>query len=174
MNQEQSQPSDIGHLPTMPAKLFREKNEQQAIYRKTLVAAFSSQELPADECIEDIFAGGDGWGRYRESSMATQDSLTNDEHDTSDVEHLQVPGKSRNAQRGQSSDLRYGTRGGRAVNSDKSQSNGSDSRRVTPENTTPSNSSDDRKHNAKRQPNEVSEIDVREDLRSWEIRAPID
>jgi hypothetical protein len=34
------------------------------MYRRTLAAYWSAQpgELKADECIEDIFAGGDGWG----------------------------------------------------------------------------------------------------------------
>ena len=34
------------------------------MYRRNLSAAWTSQpgELKADECIEDIFAGGDGWG----------------------------------------------------------------------------------------------------------------
>ena len=35
------------------------------MYRRTLAAYWSSQpgELKADECIEDIFSGGDGWGK---------------------------------------------------------------------------------------------------------------
>jgi hypothetical protein len=34
------------------------------MYRRTLAAYWSAQpgELKADECIEDIFSGGDGWG----------------------------------------------------------------------------------------------------------------
>lgn len=34
------------------------------MYRRTLAAYWSAQpgELKADECIEDIFGGGDGWG----------------------------------------------------------------------------------------------------------------
>ncbi|CZT16690.1 uncharacterized protein RCC_02525 [Ramularia collo-cygni] len=43
----------------------KEVGEMQDMYRKTLSAFWSSQpgELKADECIEDIFAGGDGWGK---------------------------------------------------------------------------------------------------------------
>lgn len=42
----------------------RETGELQDMYRRTLAAYWSAQpgELKADECIEDIFAGGDGWG----------------------------------------------------------------------------------------------------------------
>ena len=40
-----------------------EARELQDMYRRTLAASFAAQagELPADECIESIFAGGDGW-----------------------------------------------------------------------------------------------------------------
>jgi hypothetical protein len=43
----------------------RETGEMQDMYRRTLAAHLSSQpgELRADECIEDIFSGGDGWGK---------------------------------------------------------------------------------------------------------------
>ena len=42
----------------------REAGELQDMYWRTLAAYWSAQpgELKADECIEDIFAGGDGWG----------------------------------------------------------------------------------------------------------------
>jgi hypothetical protein len=41
----------------------REHGELQDMYRRTLAASWVAQadELPADECIEDLFAGGDGW-----------------------------------------------------------------------------------------------------------------
>lgn len=42
----------------------RETGELQDMYRKSLAAYWAAQagELPADECIEDLFSGGDGWG----------------------------------------------------------------------------------------------------------------
>lgn len=41
----------------------REARELQDMYRRTLAASWMCQAgaLPADQCIEDIFAGGDGW-----------------------------------------------------------------------------------------------------------------
>jgi hypothetical protein len=41
----------------------RENGELQDMYRRSLAASAGIQtgELPADKCIEDIFAGGDGW-----------------------------------------------------------------------------------------------------------------
>jgi hypothetical protein len=49
--------------PSLSSK-SREAGELQDMYRRTLAAYWSAQpgELKADECIEDIFAGGDGWG----------------------------------------------------------------------------------------------------------------
>jgi hypothetical protein len=49
--------------PSLNSK-SREAGELQDMYRRTLAAYWSAQpgELKADECIEDIFAGGDGWG----------------------------------------------------------------------------------------------------------------
>lgn len=50
-------------MPSLNMK-SRETGELQDMYRRTLAAFWSAQpgELKADECIEDIFAGGDGWG----------------------------------------------------------------------------------------------------------------
>lgn len=44
----------------------REMGEMQDMYRRTLAAYWASQpgELKADECVEDIFSGGDGWGKH--------------------------------------------------------------------------------------------------------------
>lgn len=49
--------------PSLNAK-SRETGELQDMYRRTLAAYWAAQpgELKADECIEDIFSGGDGWG----------------------------------------------------------------------------------------------------------------
>jgi hypothetical protein len=48
-------------LPTMSKS--RDHSELQDMYRRALAASWACQpgELPADQCIEDIFSGGDGW-----------------------------------------------------------------------------------------------------------------
>lgn len=51
-----------GKQPTGPSA---ELNELQDMYRLALAASWAcggSGELAADKCVEDIFAGGDGWG----------------------------------------------------------------------------------------------------------------
>jgi len=53
-------------------KSSRESGQMQDMYRRTLSAYWSAQpgDLKADECIEDIFAGGDGWGDKNRPTFA--------------------------------------------------------------------------------------------------------
>jgi hypothetical protein len=57
---------DGGGGTSLPPALSksRETSELQDMYRRALAASWACPhgELPADECIEDIFAGGDGFG----------------------------------------------------------------------------------------------------------------
>jgi len=59
---EQRDLDDTRNLTTLNSK-SREAGAAQDMYRRTLAASWQLQagELNADECIEDIFAGGDGW-----------------------------------------------------------------------------------------------------------------
>lgn len=71
-----------GGQDTLPNLSIRNKElgEMQDMYRRTLAAFWASQpgELKADECIEDIFAGGDGWGsRFHEASTNNNNASRN-------------------------------------------------------------------------------------------------
>ncbi|KAH6651883.1 N-terminal C2 in EEIG1 and EHBP1 proteins-domain-containing protein [Truncatella angustata] len=59
----------------------REASELQDMYRRALAASWSCQagELPADECIEDIFSGGDGW-KDPNNSRRKKKNNDNDRH----------------------------------------------------------------------------------------------
>ncbi len=48
-------------MPTISKS--RDHGELQDMYRRALAASWAAQldELPADQCLEDIFNGGDGW-----------------------------------------------------------------------------------------------------------------
>ncbi|KAK2060942.1 hypothetical protein LY76DRAFT_624921 [Colletotrichum caudatum] len=63
---ESVEQDDAGQLPTMAKS--RDASEVQDMYRRALAASWSCQpgELPADQCIEDIFSGGDGWRTGRQ------------------------------------------------------------------------------------------------------------
>ncbi|KAI1101516.1 N-terminal C2 in EEIG1 and EHBP1 proteins-domain-containing protein [Jackrogersella minutella] len=87
----------------------RDASELQDMYRRALAASWACQpgELPADECIEDIFSGGDGWSdttrpgakpspttRRRSSrrSVDSGDSNTNSNSGGSAASGDEVPG----------------------------------------------------------------------------------
>ncbi|KAK0749397.1 N-terminal C2 in EEIG1 and EHBP1 proteins-domain-containing protein [Schizothecium vesticola] len=55
-------PPTTAHVPSISHKT-RDVAELQDMYRRALAASWASPpgELPADQCIEDIFAGGDGF-----------------------------------------------------------------------------------------------------------------
>ena len=59
-----------------------ENRELQDTYRRTLAASFAAQagELPADECIESIFAGGDGWRDKHEENSIPADERNERQH----------------------------------------------------------------------------------------------
>ncbi|KAI1771689.1 N-terminal C2 in EEIG1 and EHBP1 proteins-domain-containing protein [Hypoxylon cercidicola] len=54
----------------------RDASELQDMYRRSLAASWACQpgELPADECIEDIFSGGDGWSDNTRPTKASRRS----------------------------------------------------------------------------------------------------
>ncbi|KAK5656225.1 hypothetical protein OQA88_4986 [Cercophora sp. LCS_1] len=69
------------HVPSVSNK-SRDVSELQDMYRRALAASWASQpgELPADQCIEDIFAGGDG---FRSSSNGTSHAHSQSRHHAS-------------------------------------------------------------------------------------------
>ena len=62
MTAEQADGDEGNNVPSMSYNA-RESGKLQDMYRGTLAASWLAQdgELPADKCIENIFAGGDGW-----------------------------------------------------------------------------------------------------------------
>lgn len=68
----------------------REMGEMQDMYRRTLAAFWAAQpgELKADECIENIFDGGDGWGKHGRPQTGSHEgsgaSTPNPEHSGGD------------------------------------------------------------------------------------------
>lgn len=64
-------------MPSLSTK-SREHGELQDMYRRTLAASWAAApgEPRADDCIEDIFAGGDGWGGARPHTSNTNSRAT--------------------------------------------------------------------------------------------------
>lgn len=78
-DQQQLQKKDLDILSI--ASRSRELGAKQDMYRCTLAASWQLQagELNAEECIEDIFAGGDGWvsnGSYLSPTSESDSKLT--------------------------------------------------------------------------------------------------
>ncbi|KAH0560096.1 hypothetical protein GP486_003377, partial [Trichoglossum hirsutum] len=88
---EQGDHDDSNYIASLASK-SREIGEMQDMYRRTLAASWAGQagDLPADECIENIFAGGDGWGDKKatgkDSQEKQQDGGDEDSGWLSDVE----------------------------------------------------------------------------------------
>ncbi|KFH43307.1 hypothetical protein ACRE_059410 [Hapsidospora chrysogenum ATCC 11550] len=70
---EQQQVEDDGGPVPNISKYPRDTTELQDLYRRTLAASWSRLpgEPSADECIEDIFAGGSGWATHHDSRDIT-------------------------------------------------------------------------------------------------------
>ncbi|KEQ73372.1 hypothetical protein M436DRAFT_46564 [Aureobasidium namibiae CBS 147.97] len=74
MSQEVAEVAEEGsNIPSLSNK-SRENGELQDMYRRTLAASWVAQpgELRADDCIKDIFAGGDGWGSHLDHVQRSQ------------------------------------------------------------------------------------------------------
>ena len=165
MTSEQGDGEDGSNMPSMSSKA-QEIGKLQDMYRQNLAASWAVQagELPPDKCIEDIFAGGDGWGDWN-ASMLTG----NTKDDDSDVDrgggsargHHQRSSSGSTLKPSQRHHVKQDSGGPPAVVSGRTsieqqvQANGGMKKLVTT-----------RKF-------EIDEFAEREDLRSWEIAAPV-
>ncbi|KAL9596619.1 MAG: hypothetical protein Q9179_004558 [Wetmoreana sp. 5 TL-2023] len=172
---DQGQGDDYSHMPSMSRKT-REVGKLQDMYRRTLAASWAAQdgELPADECIEDIFSGGDGWGgALKESKKAAQRSSDSMDGHESDSDRRTLKAHHRNTSRSHAKHTSNKSKGhGRTSSrSNNSSDNSGVSGRASIEQQVQSSSTDTSAYNW-RQADELDEFTVREDLRSWEISAP--
>ncbi|EME49806.1 hypothetical protein DOTSEDRAFT_40956 [Dothistroma septosporum NZE10] len=127
---------DAAALPNF-STTNKELGEMQDMYRRTLAAYWASQpgELRADECIEDIFGGGDGWGKggrpasHEQSQPGSGSSTPNEPEMSRDSSTTKI-----------SSDGRRNFKGHH-----------------------------DRKGRQRKNAGELEELDVRDDLVSWQV-----
>ncbi|KAI9869885.1 MAG: hypothetical protein M1830_004968, partial [Pleopsidium flavum] len=172
MASEQGEPDDLGHLPSMSSK-SRELGELQDMYRRALTASWAAQagELPADECIEDIFAGGDGWSKKKTHNMPAARPKPEDDGSgsVSDSETIKLHQHKRSPSGFGRHVLNKSGSHGRSVNKGDrgtdDMASGQGRGRTEPQrqqNKVEKQQSDGHMH-------EVDELDIREDLRSWQI-----
>lgn len=177
MTSEQGDLDDLGHMPSVSSKT-REIGELQDMYRRALAASWASQvgELPADECVENIFAGGDGWGKHGSdatprnlpSGKSTEDS-TGDAESGGETRPTAMHHRRKSSGYGKYSNgklrshLRMTSKtSGSNGTEENRQGRGNHSQYVASSPTEPKRRSHGKTH-------EVDEFEVREDLRSWEI-----
>lgn len=152
-------------MPSLSTK-SKEHHEYQDMYRRNLAAFWTAQpgELRADECVEDIFAGGDGWAK----------------HDDPHHPAANRPSTSTNSTVRRSHDAPASSTFGGTTGSSPAPSSRYQSRSYN----TPSSSgvsgrasleqhANNMKAEAEASQNnrnyEVDEFDIREDLRSWKV-----
>jgi hypothetical protein len=139
------------------------------MYRRALAASWASQpgELPADQCVEEIFAGGDGW--KADAKIAPRN--THDHRNTSG-EGLDMHGhrrtqsgastKSQNTITGRGSG-RFGHRHSRS----KETIGDAPGIQNSPNET--SSEGSERGRPGFKRVNEVDELEVRDDLIAWRL-----
>ncbi|KAL2871128.1 putative respiratory complex assembly protein Rmp1 [Aspergillus lucknowensis] len=168
---EQAEADDMGQLPSINTQ-SREVADMQEMYRRTLAASWTSHsdDPPADKLIEELFCGSVGWADPRGS-----DSLTQAEGHPNERSPSCDPGTTE--QTGSRRLLSPGFE--RRARSSSRHRNGNKARDFPPT-IVPSGKSggierqlyDNIKGKNWRNRNteqELSEFDVRDDLRSWEI-----
>lgn len=172
---DQGETDDVGHMPSLSSK-SRENGEMQDLYRRTLAAdltSFDAGELRADLAIEDIFAGGDGWGnkeRLQDSSSTLKPTL-GEENGSSDTDSRLTDQSRRNMP------FFQGAGHGHRKSHSHSRQYMPPSPNGRPGSAHGRASLDQQarhmKNEAERMRNkpqqEVDEFDVREDLRSWKL-----
>jgi hypothetical protein len=171
MTAEQGDTDDGNNMPSMSSKA-KESGKLQDMYRRTLAASWAAQagELPADQCIEDIFVGGDGWAKHNGISTAPSSKIGGStEDDESEGDSRTLRGHKRN------------TSGSHDTLRPNRQRKGSKSNPNSPGPVSGRGSiaqhfqsdGESKKFEQRRQgpTNEIDEFTAREDLRSWTISA---
>lgn len=169
MTAEQADGDDGNNVPSMSSNA-RESGRLQDMYRRTLAASWLAQagELPADKCIEDIFAGGDGWGADHDPGVNTSPRLGGStEEDESDGDSRTLRGHKRHASGTGSRSTIKPTHHERKSSKGDVANTGAVSGRGSIADHIQSGS--DAKSHTRRRMHEVDEFTAREDLRSWQI-----
>lgn len=167
MPSEYGDPDDLSRMPSISTS--REVGDLQDMYRRTLAASWTcrSGELPPDQFIEDVFAGDAWWGNAAPSSRSERSG--GDEYDEtasfSDADSRKTVQGSRlspNPERRSKGSSRNHYRNGSKDTEDGIGGRGSIERQLY-------DTTKERRWRSRGVSREVSEFDVREHLRTWEI-----
>ncbi|PLB46793.1 respiratory complex assembly protein Rmp1 [Aspergillus steynii IBT 23096] len=167
---EQGDPVDLGRMPSINVQ-SREAADMQDMYRRTLAASWNSRpdDLPADKLIEELFSGSISWSNdthdTRSGKTAEHDTSTRDETGTrSNASNRLSPSFERRPRSSGSNQLRHDVRMPE-YHSAMGHTRKSGSIEQNLYSTAKANAWRSRSNSDY----ELSEFDVREDLKSWEI-----
>ena len=173
VSSEQGEHDDLGRLPTINTQ-SREVTDMQDMYRRTLAASWISRadDLPADKLIEELFSGGiswaDGFDARVEKSVEHQADRLSPQGNAGARQalsdnRLSPPTFERRPRSSSSNHFRNDAKTAEFVQSnDHARKTGSIEQQLydNPKGKAWKNRSSEF---------ELSEFDVREDLRSWEV-----
>lgn len=164
-------------MPSISTKT-REISKLQDMYRQTLAASWAAQvgELPADKCIEEIFAGGDGWGgKGPGSNLAGANESMHDSYgNDSDGDRKTIRGHHRRSSPRYRPSLHAHSSHHHTSSRDDTQTASQSSvsgRASIEQQVQSSNAGSIASDYARVRSHEVDEFAAREDLRSWEIKS---
>jgi hypothetical protein len=175
---DQVDAEDSLHMPAVNSKIKETGDELRELYRKTLAADWTCQpgEMSADKCIEDIFAGGDGWGAkgkgHEGPGLQGKVLSSEDVSLLSDSEARQYHSKKSSWSAGifrSRQDMKRQSREslGKRSQDDMHSARGVRGRGSFEQQTRQMGVEADRGNN---KPNrEMEDLDIREDLRSWRV-----
>lgn len=141
----------------------RDHSELQDMYRRSLAASWAAQpgELPADQCIEDLFSGGDGWKEGGHGQGSTPQIVHGSEQDLR-THHRNISDTSMNSQSTVKGTTRLGHKHSRSRDLGRHGSDQSVSDHTSEEGS-------DRGRAGFKRAHEVDEFDIREDLVAWAL-----
>ena len=170
-----TEPGDGEDMPSLTSKT-RELSEAQDLYRRTLAATWACHtgELPPDKLIEDLFAGGDGGRMQPPKSPAKLQPSPRFDHDRDESIGSSSDAESRRTVTPRHLTPEMARTGHRRYHSSEvSNSHSSHSSNATVRAGMDHRSDHDHKDHRRRtqtDQQEITEFDLREDLRSWQVR----
>lgn len=170
---EQAEQDDIGHMPTISKS--RDHGELQDMYRRALAASWAAHadELPADQCLEDIFNGGDGWKAHDKVSTPR---ITHD--DSGEERNLRFHHRSTSGASSKSATSQSTVTGKRIMRNGHKHSRSRETLGPSPQSivdmhdTSSENSSERGRTGFKKAP-ELDEFDIRDDLVAWRLPSTV-
>jgi len=156
----------------------RDHSDLQDMYRRSLAASWAATigELPADQCIEDIFAGGEGWkGKYKPTTnpltrASYRDSVSGDEQShPSESRHYKGSTSSSKSRSTVKESRRQGARKETNKDADMGGASGIGSSRSSDSSPERPGRPERGRGRKMRHAKEVNEFDIREDLIAWQL-----